>query len=172
MVVGLTTTCAISAYHHYIQHNVIKFVTDLQRVGWFLRLKVELNTIILTLFQSIIKIRCLLYFCTFVFLGDTLTSNNILFRVMSCNLSLTLDHPIICKTIKHIDQSDNSSLCVLSFYTYRLSRLITNWSVENMNLNITHTRLHVSPKKISLKRYNKHINLIRLYSYHTILMNN
>jgi hypothetical protein len=46
MVVGFTTTCAISAYHHYkvvssnlvhgeiylIQHYVIKFVSDLRQV--------------------------------------------------------------------------------------------------------------------------------------------
>ena len=46
MVVGFTTTCAISAYHHYkvvssnlvhgeiylIQHYVIKFVSDLREV--------------------------------------------------------------------------------------------------------------------------------------------
>jgi hypothetical protein len=49
-VVGFTTTCAISAYHHYscefnpihgdvysIQHYVIKFVGDLPQVGGFLR---------------------------------------------------------------------------------------------------------------------------------------
>ena len=71
MVVGFTTTYAISAYHHWccefesqsgqgVQHYVIKFVCDLQQVGGFLRvlrvstatvgiteilLKVELNTI-------------------------------------------------------------------------------------------------------------------------------
>jgi hypothetical protein len=44
MVVGFTTTCAISAYHHsvhgkvyLIQHYVIKFVCDLRQVGGFLR---------------------------------------------------------------------------------------------------------------------------------------
>ena len=44
MVVGFTTTCAISAYHHYscefepsIQHYVIKFVSDLLQVGGFLQ---------------------------------------------------------------------------------------------------------------------------------------
>jgi len=48
MVVGFTITCAISAYHHYssnlvhgevypIQLYVIKFVSDLQQVGGFLR---------------------------------------------------------------------------------------------------------------------------------------
>ena len=51
MVVGFTTTCAISAYHHkscefeyrswldvrMIQHYVIKFDSDLRQVGGFLR---------------------------------------------------------------------------------------------------------------------------------------
>ena len=50
MVVGFTTTCTISAYHHkycgfesrswevyLIQHYVIKFVSDLRQVGGFLR---------------------------------------------------------------------------------------------------------------------------------------
>jgi hypothetical protein len=48
MVVGFTTTYAISAYHHWccefesrsgpgVQHYVIKFVTDLRHVGGFLR---------------------------------------------------------------------------------------------------------------------------------------
>jgi hypothetical protein len=38
MVVGFTTSCAISAYHgevYWIQHYVIKFVSDLWQVGWF-----------------------------------------------------------------------------------------------------------------------------------------
>jgi hypothetical protein len=46
MVVGFTTTYAISAYHHWcrefesqsgggVQHYVIKFVSDLQQVGGF-----------------------------------------------------------------------------------------------------------------------------------------
>jgi len=50
MVVGFTTTCVISAYHHLncefefrtgevysIQHYAIKFVSDLRQVGGFLR---------------------------------------------------------------------------------------------------------------------------------------
>jgi hypothetical protein len=53
MVVRFTTTCAISAYHHYscefeprswqgvldtnVQHYVIKFVSDLRQVSGFLR---------------------------------------------------------------------------------------------------------------------------------------
>jgi len=50
VVVGFTTTCAISAYHHEscdfepvhgevysIQHYVIKFVSDLRQVGGFLQ---------------------------------------------------------------------------------------------------------------------------------------
>jgi len=49
MVVGFTTTYAISSYHHWCcgfdsrsgrgaQHNVIKFVSDLWQVGGFLRI--------------------------------------------------------------------------------------------------------------------------------------
>ena len=48
MVVGITTTYAISSYHHWccgfdsrswrgVQHSVIKFVSDLGQVGGFLR---------------------------------------------------------------------------------------------------------------------------------------
>ena len=48
MVVGFTTTCAISAYHHWcyefesrsgrgVQHYVIQFVSDLRQVGGFHR---------------------------------------------------------------------------------------------------------------------------------------
>ena len=50
MVVGFTTTCAISVYYHYnvvssnpgngevypIQYYVIKFVSDLEQIGSFL----------------------------------------------------------------------------------------------------------------------------------------
>ena len=35
-----------------------------------------------------------------------------------------------CKTVKYIDQSNNGSLHVIEFNT---SRLITDWSVPNMN---------------------------------------
>ena len=66
----------------------------------------------------------------FSFFGYTLTSNNIMFEVMSCNLSFIFDHPIVCKTVKHIDQSENSSWPVLVFNTLRFSRLIADWSVE------------------------------------------
>jgi len=47
MEVGFTTTCALSAYHHWcsefesrsgrgVQHYVIKFVSDLRQVSGFL----------------------------------------------------------------------------------------------------------------------------------------
>jgi hypothetical protein len=39
LVVGFTTTCSISAYHHlsceFEQHYVIKFVSNLRQVGGF-----------------------------------------------------------------------------------------------------------------------------------------
>ena len=46
MVVGFTTTYAISAYHQWycefelrsVQHYMIKFVSDLRQVGGFLRI--------------------------------------------------------------------------------------------------------------------------------------
>jgi len=51
MVVGFTTTYAISAYHHWrefesrsgrdVQHYVIKFVSNLRQVGGFLLVRVE-----------------------------------------------------------------------------------------------------------------------------------
>ena len=50
------------------------------------------------------------------FFADTLTSNNILFEVTSCNLPFIFDRPMICKTVKYIDQSDNSlGSCHLPF---------------------------------------------------------
>jgi hypothetical protein len=48
---------------------------------------------------NLIEIRYLLYV---FFFGDT--SNNILFRVISCDLSFIFDHPII-KPVKYIDKS-------------------------------------------------------------------
>jgi hypothetical protein len=39
--------------------------------------------------------------------------------------------------IKYIDQSDNSSQCVLCFYTLRFSSLVMDLLNENMNRDIT-----------------------------------
>ena len=61
---------------------------------------------------------------------DTVTFNNILFRVMSGNLSFIFDRPIMCKTVKNMDQLDNSS------WYYKVV-LLPDWSVENMNPDIT-----------------------------------
>jgi len=96
-------------------------------------LKVALNTI------TIIKMMFVVSFFSFVFFSDTVPSNNILFWVTSRNLSfiLSVDCPIICKTVKYIDKSDNSYLCVLSFDTSRFIWLIADWSVENMNTDVT-----------------------------------
>jgi hypothetical protein len=66
--------------------------------------------------------------------GDSLTSNNTLLG----NLSLTFDRPIKCKTVNYIDQSKTTVLVVYSVSNiYIFSRLIANWSVENMNLDVT-----------------------------------
>jgi hypothetical protein len=51
-------------------------------------------------------------------------TNYILYRVMSCNLSFIFDNPIIYKTVKYIDKSDNSSKFS------RIGRLHLHWSVE------------------------------------------
>jgi len=48
---------------------------------------------------------------------DTLTSKKHSVEVMSANLSFIFDSPIIYKTVKYTDQSDNGSLCVLVFKT-------------------------------------------------------
>jgi len=45
----------------------------------------------------------LFYFC------DILTSNNILFGVMSGNLSFMCVYLIICMIVKYVDQSENST---------------------------------------------------------------
>jgi hypothetical protein len=68
---------------------------------------------------------------------NILTSNNIHFEVMSCNFSVIFDNPIICKTVIYIDKSDNSSWREVGFDTYRFDRLITDWSVQNMNIKRT-----------------------------------
>jgi len=49
-------------------------------------------------------------FFTFFFFDNKLTSNNMMHRVMSGNLSF-----IIRKTVKYIDQYENSSWCVNGF---------------------------------------------------------
>jgi hypothetical protein len=56
---------------------------------------------------------------------------------MSCYLSFNLNLPIICKTVKYIGQSDNSSWHELVIDTYRFSSLIPDWLVENMNPDMT-----------------------------------
>jgi hypothetical protein len=38
-------------------------------------------------------------------------------RKKKCNLSVIFDRPIICKTVKYIEQSDSNSWCVLDFET-------------------------------------------------------
>ena len=60
---------------------------------------------------SLIKIR------SCIFLKNILCwyTYNILFGVMSCNLSFIFDRPIIWKSVYGIYQSDNSSLFVLGF---------------------------------------------------------
>jgi capsular polysaccharide biosynthesis protein len=70
---------------------------------------------------------------------------------MPCNLLFIFDRQIICKTVKYIVESDNSSWCVLGFDNLIFSRRIIDWSVENMNLDMTPHGMSlyasVSPKK-------------------------
>ena len=56
---------------------------------------------------------------------------------MSDKLSFIFHSSIICKTVKHIDQSDNSCQQILVFNISRLGSLIADWSVENMNPDVT-----------------------------------
>jgi len=38
---------------------------------------------------------------------------------------------------KYIDQSDNSSQCVLTFITSAFGKIIADWSIENMNPDVS-----------------------------------
>jgi hypothetical protein len=62
------------------------------------------------------------------FLVDTLTLNkNFPFGDMSgSNLSFTFDGPIICKTVKYIDQSHISFEHALGFDAYKFSRHVAD----------------------------------------------
>ena len=61
------------------------------------------------------KPMCLWYLYK-LFFGDSLTSN-ILFEVTLGKLSYIYDRPFLYNTVKHIDQWDNNSWCVLGFNT-------------------------------------------------------
>jgi len=63
-----------------------------------------------TLFKTYVFVVSLLIF------GDSLTSN-ILFEVTLGKLSYIYDRPFLYNTVKHIDQWDNNSWCVLGFNT-------------------------------------------------------
>jgi len=56
---------------------------------------------------------------------------------MSDDLLFIIDHPIIHKSIKCIDQLDNSSHHVFDLNTSRIGRLMVDWSVQNMNPDTT-----------------------------------
>jgi hypothetical protein len=47
--------------------------------------------------------------CCIFFFGNTLSSNNIPFGGMSCDLSFFFDRPIICQSVNYIDHTDNNS---------------------------------------------------------------
>ena len=56
--------------------------------------------------------------------------------VKSCNLLSIFDRPIIYKTVDYIDNW-TTALGVYLVLIYIISRLIADWSVENMNLDVT-----------------------------------
>jgi hypothetical protein len=70
--------------------------------------------------------------------------------VKSGNLSFIFDHPIIARQLNYIGKSENSCLHVFSFNTSRFSRPITDWSVENINPDMTLSMMldaSISPEK-------------------------
>ena len=82
----------------------------------------------------------------FMFFVDTQTSNNIQFGINE--LSFIFVHPITCQTNKHIEQQYN--MCVLGYNIEKYRMRISDWSVENMNPEVTSNGLlvdvSVSPK--------------------------
>jgi len=100
----------------------------------------------------------------FNFFGNTPIYNGIPFGVMSGDLSFTSDCPIICKTANISSTNQTTSITMHSVF---IVKLITQWSCDNMNLDVTShgTTLHAS---VSLtfflikERYNKHLILIIL----------
>ena len=56
-------------------------------------------------------------------------------------LSLTFDHPINCKTVKYINQSNNSSQLLLSVDISRFGRFVVEKLVENMTHEMTLCRM-------------------------------
>jgi hypothetical protein len=73
---------------------------------------------------------------------------------MSRNISFIFDHPIICRTVIVIDQSDNSAWCVLDFDSKRFQRHIAVWFVNNMNPDVTPHGMSLDVTGASQKRRN------------------
>jgi hypothetical protein len=73
---------------------------------------------------------------------------------MSCNLLSIFDHPIIYKTVDYIDNW-TIALGVCLVLISIDSRLIVNWSVDNMNPDVTQYVMSfdvsVSPKTKKMK---------------------
>jgi hypothetical protein len=63
---------------------------------------------------------------------------------MSGELLFIFDRLIICKTVKYINQSDDSSW-------HAKSRLTADWSVENMNPDMTPNGMLLDNKKNKIK---------------------
>jgi hypothetical protein len=93
----------------------------------------------------------------FIFFGGTLTSNNIIYGVMSYNISFIFDNQIICKAVKYVDQSNSRPSRVLGLILRKLVGSI------RINLNLTLYGMSLDDKK----GYNKHVILILLFLFQT-----
>ena len=81
---------------------------------------------------------------------------------MSRNMSFIFDHPIICKTVIVIDQSDNSAWCVLDFDSKRFQRHIAVWFVNNMNPDVTPHRMSLDVTGASQKKEKQYTTDIKI----------
>ena len=87
--------------------------------------------IVLTLKSILLKLDvfCILIFGGFFFGDIQNCTNNISFGVMTCNISFVFDHSIIYKTFNIL----TSRTTTLGMYSVLKSRLIADWSFENIN---------------------------------------
>jgi hypothetical protein len=86
----------------------------------------------------------------FLIVFVTIYYNNISYEVMSVNISFIFDSPFICKTVKYIDQSVNSSQCVLGFQ-YLMICYIFNRSLlcVNDSFGVFNSLVYISVRNIS-----------------------
>jgi inhibitor of KinA sporulation pathway (predicted exonuclease) len=80
---------------------------------------------------------------------------------MLCRPSFIFGIPIICKTVKYIDQSENSSCQVLGCITQDLVWLTADWPVENVNPDMAPYGMSLDISESPEKKF-KHFLLSRL----------